>query len=108
MEIIKDTTWTSLDFNNFETVAFSVNTFPIKLQMHKKAQKEMEGTVLSENLINHLMSLPFSLASYKVVNVAIPTMNKVLRYELDTEGYGECNLSIFNPNKPKSSAYAQY
>ena len=108
MEIIKESNWTSLDYSNYKSFHYTVDKLPIKLQMAALVADEIKDTVLADKYIDHLMSVPFSFASYKTVNIAVPVLKKIFQYPLDTAGYEECNMCITKPEHPKVSAYAQY
>jgi hypothetical protein len=106
MEIIKESNWTSIDYTNYERIEYNIEKFPLKSQMASLAADEIKGTVLAGTFIDHLMSVPFSFASYKTVNIVVPLLKKVFQYKPNTGGYEECNMCIMYPENPKKSAYA--
>lgn len=108
MEVVKESNWTMVDYNNYERIQYNIEKFPLKLQMAKLAADEIKDTVLADKFIDHLMSVPFSFASYKTVNIAVPLLKKVFQYTPNTGGYEECNMCIVHPDRPAPSAYARY
>jgi hypothetical protein len=97
MKVIFENNWSDIDVNSgYKVSNYSVTKYPIKLQMHNLVKDELIGTSLHNNLVEYLMDLPFSLAGFKTVSLAIPKVGRIINYSVNSRGVNDVKLLLDN------------
>jgi hypothetical protein len=97
MKVIFENNWSDIDVNSgYKVSNYSVTKYPIKLQMHNLVKDELIGTSLHNNLVDYLMDLPFSLAGFRNVSLAIPKVGRIINYSVNSRGNNDVKLLLDN------------